>query len=372
MPGSKAAPVCGKHLLALCSIREIGPLTIKRLFALFGSAQKVFEASEQELLDSGLTPKKAQCIARFSGWKKVERDLTYAHEHGIKLLVMESPEYPEALKSLPDPPRVLFAKGDIQPEDCFALAVVGSRMPTNYGLSQSENISGALAGMGFTIVSGLARGIDTAAHKAALGAGGRSIGVMGSGLDVPYPAENKKLMGDISRSGAVISEFCFGTLPNKENFPRRNRIISGLSLGVLVVEAAAGSGSLITAHCALDQNKEVFAIPGNISSGLSKGTNELIKKGAAMVMSAEDIVEELAPVLKGFLRKKPAETDSKKMTDLTEDEKKVIKHLGQEPRHIDDICREMGAGAAWLSTVLLGLELSGHVRQSAGKRFSIC
>ena len=372
MPGSKTASVCDKHLLALCSIRGIGPLTIRRLFAMYSTAGDVFNASEKELLDCGLTPKKAASIARFSGWEKIERDLRYASEKGIKLLTMESPEYPEALKLLPDPPRVLFAKGDIQPEDRFAIAVVGSRTPTNYGLFQAADISKALAGMGFTIVSGLARGIDTAAHRGALEAGGRSICVMGSGLDVPYPVENKKLMGDVSHSGAVISEFCFGTLPNKENFPRRNRIISGLSLGVLVVEAATGSGSLITAHCALDQNKEVFAIPGNINSGMSRGTNELIKKGATVVVDAKDIVAELAPMLKGFLKKKPAKAGDMNAPDLTEDEKKVIKHLGQEPRHIDDICREMGAGAAWLSTVLLGLELSGHVRQSSGKRFSIC
>ena len=248
------------------------------------------------------------------------------------------------------------------------------------GLAQAESLGAGLARKGFTVVSGLARGIDSAAHWGALKAAGRSIAVMGSGLDVPYPPENAGLMRKLAANGAVITEFPPGTAPNKENFPRRNRIISALSLGILVVEAGKGSGSLITADCALEQGKEVFAIPGNISSAFSRGTNELIKKGARVVTGVDDIVEELAPVLKGFIAEgktascttEPPEQPVSPVDELSADERLAVGALGPEPRHIDEIAREIGFGAPRMMGVLLSLELKGVVRQSAGKKFFIC
>ena len=303
-----------------------------------------------------------------------------AAETGIKVLTIDSVEYPGQLKNIFDCPPVLYMKGDILEEDKYAIGIVGTRMPTHYGKLHAENISAGLAKKGFTIVSGLARGIDSAAHKGALQAGGRSVAVMGSGLDVPYPPENYVLMQSLAESGAVVSEFPPGTGPNRENFPRRNRIISGLSMGVLVVEAGKGSGSLITANYALEQGKEVFSIPGNISSAVSRGTNELIKNGAKVVTGIDDIIEELAPVLKGFLSL-PAGSDAAGnervslgglKSSLAPEEKQVVEMLGPEPVHIDDIARQLGMGPAHIMGVLLQLELKGLVRQVAGKKFFIC
>jgi DNA processing protein len=268
------------------------------------------------------------------------------------------------LREIEDAPMVIYLKGDTQPQDRYAIAIVGSRKPTHYGESVAENISEELASMGFTIVSGMARGIDALSHKGALSAGGRTIAVLGSGLDVPYPSENKMLMDRIASSGCVISEFPPGTPPDKENFPRRNRLISGLSLGTLVIEATSESGSLITARYALEQGREVFAVPGNITSSTSEGTNELIKKGAILARKAEDIIEELAPVLKGYIRSK-----DKVKVEVTEEEKNLCNLLSGEPKQIDIISRESGLPSSKVLGILLGLELKGAVRQTTGKRF---
>ncbi len=381
-----------KCLAALASISDIGPQTIKKLLSVFGSAGAVFEASRQELEKTAIGGKRVDGILRFSGWEDVRRMLDRAQSSGMKVLTMEEAEYPEPLKNISDCPPVLYVKGEILKEDKYALGIVGTRTPTYYGVVQAENMAAGLARKGFTIVSGLARGIDSAAHKGALKAGGRSIAVMGSGLDVPYPPENHVLMRNLASSGAVVSEFPPGTEPNKDNFPRRNRIISGLSLGVLVVEAGKGSGSLITANYALDQGKEVFSIPGNISSAVSRGTNELIKSGAKVVTGIDDVIEELAPVLKGFLgltlapdsagqepagnsagqkKQKPASWAAIKAA-LAPEERLVVEALGPEPAHIDEIARQIGMGAAHIMGVLLQLELKGIVKQAAGKKFFIC
>jgi DNA processing protein len=261
-------------------------------------------------------------------------------------------------------PVVLYAKGQLKPQDKYAFALVGSRKPTPYGVSVAETISERLASMGFTIVSGMARGIDAAAHRGVLRSGGRTIAVLGSGLDVPYPPEHKGLMQKIASSGVVFSELLPGAPPDKENFPKRNRLISGLSLGVLVVEATAKSGSLITAGYALEQGREVFAVPGNITSVNAQGTNELIRKGAVLTRNAEDIVEELAPLLKGFIR-----SDNSERAEISEEEKKISAVLSGEPSHIDAISRQSSLPASRVLGLLLGLELKGIVRQTTGKRF---
>ena len=363
-------------LAALTSIPPVGPLTIKRLIAVFGSAKAVFKAGADELAAAGAGPKRVKAIRGFSDWRRVRRLLEDAERANMKVIAMGSPAYPSMLAQIADPPPVLYMKGAIGADDLYAIGIVGTRTPTPYGLGQAENLAARLAEKGFTIVSGLAKGIDTAAHRGALRAGGRSIGVMGSGLDVPYPRENAMLMEKLAASGAVISELPPGSAPVRENFPRRNRIISALSLGVLVVEAGKGSGSLITAGCALEQGKEVFAMPGNISSAVSRGTNELIKKGARVVTGVDDIIEELAPVLKGFLKLnaegKEEDERQKNAAELSADERLVIGALGPAARHIDEIAREVGFDAPRIMGVLLSLELKGVVRQGAGKKFSIC
>jgi DNA processing protein len=273
-------------------------------------------------------------------------------------------DYPSMLRQTEDGPVLLYVKGSIQEEDKFAIAIVGSRKLSPYGKLVTERLSSELSRSGFTIVSGMARGIDTVAHTNSITSGGRTIAVLGSGIDRAYPPENRGLMERIAASGYVASEFPCGTEPNKENFPRRNRLISGLSMGVVVVEAAAGSGALITAGSALEQNREVFAVPGNITSPNSAGTNELIKKGAKLIQKSDDIIEELTPMLRGYIK-----TKNKLKADVTEEEKKLCDILTGEPVHIDTLSRELSLSPAAALATLLGLEIKGIVRQSDGKRF---
>jgi DNA processing protein len=355
------------YLIALCSIPVLGPVNQRRLIRTFGTPEAVFSASLNDLSAvEGIGQKRAVEIKKFKEWSTLQKDIERIKADGVKLLKSESGQYPEGLKVLGEhAPLVIYMKGDIIEEDRFSIAIVGSRMPTSYGLAVTEKLAGNLAEMGFTVVSGLARGIDTTAHVGSLKRGGRSIAVLGSGIDVPYPAENKGLMERMAHSGAVISEYPLGTPPLKENFPRRNRLISGLSMGVLVAEAAAKSGALITARCALDQNREVFAVPGNINSPFSEGTNMLIKDGARVVTSADDIVEELASQLKGFIKK------SKKMEKIfvSDEEKALCDIMEREPVHVDVISRQSGLTPHKALAVLLGLELKGIVKQIEGKQF---
>ena len=248
--------------------------------------------------------------------------------------------------------------------------MVGSRNATSYGIETAEKISRKLASSGLTVVSGMAMGIDTASHKGALDAGGRTIAVLGSGIDVPYPAANRNLLETVSYSGAIISEFPLGTPPLRENFPRRNRIISALSLGVIAVEAAPGSGSLITAKYALEQNREVFAVPGNIISRNSKGTNTLIKNGAKLVETADDVIEELRPQIKGILKEDNISA-KKTVASMNEDEKTVYGSICDGPMHIDNIIRDANMSSGRTLSTLLGLELKGIIKQVEGKHFSL-
>lgn len=354
-----------RYWIALSMLPDIGPVRARKLLSLFLTPEKIFEAGFEDLRSvEGIGTNKVKNIKEFSAWKNIDAQIKILEKQGIQAVGLEEPSYPGMLRELEDAPVVIYMKGDIQPEDRYAIAIVGSRKPTPYGMSATEKISEELAAMGFTIISGMARGIDAISHKGALRAGGRTIAVLGSGLDVTYPPENKGLMDKITRSGCVISEFPPGTPPDRENFPKRNRIISGLSLGVLVIEATSNSGSLITAGYALEQNREVFAMPGNINSPTSEGTNELIKRGAILTRRAEDIVEELAPVLKGFIRSK-----EKSKIEITDEEKTLCDLLSGEPKHIDIISRESGLPVSKVLGILLGLELKGAVRQMSGKRF---
>ena len=354
-----------RNWIALSMLPEVGPVGARKLLSVFRSPEMIFNAGLNDLLSvEGIGINRAKNIKAFSAWRVVEEQIEKMEKAGIKAVSLDDPLYPEMLREIYDAPAVFYAKGDIQPEDKYSIAIVGSRKLTHYGRSVAETLSEDLASMGFTIVSGLARGVDSLSHKGALKAGGRTIAVLGSGIDVPYPPENKALMDNIAGSGCVISEFPLGTPPDKENFPKRNRLVSGLSLGVLVVEAVADSGALITARYALEQGREVFAVPGNITSGNSEGTNALIKNGAVLVQKATDIVEELAPVLKGFIRLK-----DKVKIEVSDEEKALCNLLSGEPKQIDMISRESGLPASAVLAILLGLELKGAVKQITGKRF---
>lgn len=350
---------------------DIGPVNARRLVSAFGSPEKIFQMPADELQKvEGIGENRSRGIAAFNQWALVQKEMDLADKKGVKFITLHDSSYPEGLRNIHDAPVVLYIRGELREADKYAVAMVGSRVSTDYGTQIAERMGHKFASSGLTVVSGMARGIDTAAHNGALKAGGRTIAVLGSGIDVPYPSSNRTLMRDIESSGVVISEFPLGTPPNKENFPRRNRIISALSFGVVIVEAARGSGSLITAAYALDQGREVFAVPGNITSMSSRGTNDLIKKGAKLVESAEEVIEELRPQLKGVLREDEAGRE-RRLPEMTDDEKVLYQYLGSEPKHIDTITREKSMTTGKALSVLLTLELKGVIRQIEGKRFSL-
>ena len=360
-----------KYWLALSFIEDIGPVTTKRLLSAFHSPEKILRASIKELKDIGnIGDVKIKKIREFDSWDIVEKEMEAIKRHGVRIIKYTDKQYPESLRHIEDAPVILYTKGDFADEDKFAVAMVGSRKMTEYGKNTAYRLAQDLSSMGITIVSGMARGIDTVSHKGALNAGGRSIAVLGTGIDKSYPPENKELLKKILDSGCVVSEFPIGTPPNKENFPRRNRLISGLSIGVLVIEATIDSGSLITANYALEQGKEVFAIPGSIFSKYSEGTNTLIKRGAKLVQRAEDILEELSSHLKGLLKLSPQNLSRNlDRLEITDEEKAICNILGHEPKHIDAIAREVKMPQSRLLSLLLSLEIKGIVKQTDGKRF---
>ena len=286
-----------EDLIRLNMTKGIGVITYRRLLENFGSPKTILEASKRELLGvTGVGKELAERITKSSRDTDVSAELSLAREMGVKIVSYTCDDYPRNLKSIYDPPLVLYIKGELKETDAIALAMVGSRRGTYYGKLQAERMSATLANTGFCIVSGLARGIDAAAHRGALKVKGRTIAVLGNGMGTIYPREHKELAERIAENGALISELPMRTPPDGRNFPPRNRLISGLSLGVVVVEASLGSGSIITAQWALEHGKEVFALPGNIDSPYSRGTHKLIKEGAKLVECVDDIIEELGPL----------------------------------------------------------------------------
>lgn len=288
-----------------------------------------------------------------------------------KLIAIADDGYPAWLRAIPDPPAALYCDGFFEPRDRQAVAIVGARQATPYGLRATETLARELSGAGFTIVSGLARGIDAAAHRAALDAGGRTVAVLGCGLDINYPPEHGRLREEIAASGAVVTEYEPGTPPRAGHFPRRNRIISGLSLGVVVVEAAEDSGSLITARLALEQGREVFAVPGSIDAPLSRGPHGLLKQGAKLVETVDDIVEELLPQLGTASVPTQQRMPFKAMEppDLSPEERRVWEQMSRDPLHLDDLTERSGLTPAGVAGILLGLELKDVVRQLPGQRY---
>src|SRR5438128_4409056 len=281
--------------------------------------------------------------------------------------------YPELLRAIYDPPAVLYCDGSVEPGYRQVVAIVGSRQATPYGLRITETLAGELSALGFTILSGFARGIDAAAHRAALAAGGRTIAVLGCGLDVDYPPGHASLHAEIAGSGAVLTEFAPGTPPRATNFPRRNRIISGLALGVVVVEAADDSGSLITARLALEQGREVFAVPGPIDVPTSQGPHGLLKQGATLVETVDDIVEELLPQLDRPLQTLKTEPIAAlpEHVELSPSERTVLEVMSREPLHLDDLTERSRLTTPAVAAILLGLELKALVKQLPGQRYCL-
>lgn len=351
--------------IALSLVPDIGPVTFRKLLSIYGDPASVFDAPLGELSAiDGVGERKAMGIKRFSAWKDARKHLALLAEINARMITFRDADYPSLLRQLEGGPAILYVNGTPREEDRFAIAVVGSRKTTHYGRMAAEKLSAELAGAGFTVVSGMARGIDTIAHSSSMSSGGRTVAVLGCGIDKVYPPENRGLKDRIADSGYVVSEFPPGTRPLREHFPVRNRLISGLSLGVVVVEATRDSGSLITAQYALEQNREVFAVPGSIFSANSAGTNGLIKRGAKLIEKTDDIIEELAPMLRGFVKAK-----EKLNVEMTGEEKRLCEMLTGEPVHIDALSRELALSTSQVLASLLNLELKGVVRQTEGKRF---
>jgi len=357
------------YWLALSLIPGVGSTLMRRLLDRFKSPEAVFKGPMKELLAvEGLGEKVAQEIRRGPLEKAVQKELSLLREVGGRVITFKDEEYPKRLSDIYDPPALLYVRGELKKEDELAVAIVGSRKTTPYGRWFTEKVSQDLARHGVTIVSGMARGIDSLAHWGAISGGGRTIAVLGCGVDVIYPTENRNLFAKIIDHGAILSEFAMGSPAEGGHFPRRNRIISGLSIGVVVVQAGEKSGSLITAGHALEQGREVFAVPGNVGTEGSHGTHRLIKEGAKLVESSEDILEEILPQW----RREREVTEKVETTKpvLTEEERVLYELLGETPLHIDAMIRESRFDPGRVSSLLLNLELKGLISQWPGKSFT--
>lgn len=388
-----------ERLILLNLIPDIDALRLQRLVEAFGSLGQLWRASAQDLQQvEGIGPGLARRIA--AGCRddaRLERELSLAQRHQVRIITVEDPEYPPLLQAIHDPPLALYVRGELTVADGVAVAVVGARRASLYGTQCAERLAYDLALRGVTVISGLARGIDSAAHRGALRAGGRTLAVLGSGLARLYPPEHESLAQQITQHGALISEYPMETPPVPHNFPRRNRVISGLSRGVVIVEAAQRSGALITADCALEQGRDVFAVPGPMSSVTSQGTHQLLKEGARLVTSVEDILEELGlltpqpksrsgasqgaePVTRRGVQGSPS-SDGPALavapreqdpapTALSEGEQRILQCLDEhEPRSIDAIAAHSGLALSDVASTLLHLELKHVVCQQPGKQF---
>ncbi len=355
-----------KYWIGFNMIPGIGRVKFSQLENYFGSLELAWKAEPAELEHSGLDKNSAKAIVNWRPRISLEVEMKKLEGYGIKAVTWRDPDYPARLKEIYDYPPVLYIRGSLKPEDEWCLSVVGTRRPTVYGRQVTEEIVTGLAQNKITIVSGLAKGIDSTAHRSALAAGGRTVAVMGGGLDTVYPAENTGLAREVMKSGALLSEYHPGTRPRPENFPRRNRIMSGTSLGVLVVEAGENSGALITARLALEQNREVFAVPGSILSPASRGTNHLIQDGAKLVADYTDILEELN------LTAVAEQLETKEILPSSETESLLLRKLGAEPIHIDEVCRLSGLSIATVSSTLAMMELKGMVKQVGAMNYALC
>ncbi len=336
-------------------VRGIGPARFGRILEIFGAASLAWHASIAELRDAGVEEKLASAIARQRATIDPAQEMARLERHAVTVLTLRDAGYPRLLREIGQPPAVLYVRGQLTLEDEMALAVVGTRRVTAYGRQVTSRLVRELVERRMTIVSGLARGVDAAAHLAALDAGGRTIAVLGCGPDLVYPPEHAKLAERIVEQGAVVSEFAAGMPPEAGNFPARNRIISGLSLAVLVTEAPADSGALITATFAAEQGRDVMAVPGNITQRTSAGCNRLIREGALCVTESVDVIESLN------LHMAPQQMDMRALLPDDPTELRVLECLEAEPRHADDLCQMLSLPAATISGTLMMLELKGLV-----------
>lgn len=356
--------------LILLNRAGIGYVRLKKLIDIFGEPKRIINAGRDLLITvEGIGPEMALRISALRDGNGIKEERDLIKKYNVSVLSLSDEDYPVSLRNIYDPPLVLYVKGRLTDQDRTAVALVGSRRASTYGINICHSLSGSLAGLGITVVSGLARGIDSAAHRGALLAGGRTVAVLGSGLGHIYPPENRKLAVEISEAGAVVSEFPMNTPPVPRNFPIRNRIISGLSLGTVVVEAARKSGALITARCALEQGREVFAVPGKAGSSTAGGTHQLIRQGAKLVENANDIIEELNLDIVPFGR--ISVSSGKKGSALRGPKKKIYDMLSDEPVHIDGIMEECRMSAPETSRLLLELEINKMIKELPGKNFIV-
>lgn len=338
-------------------IPGIGPVRIQRLLDYFGDLDLAWLADSRELARAGLEAKTVEVVVARRREIDLDAAMAKIERLGLQVLTLADPGYPEPLRHVYGPPPLLYVRGALAEADQWAVAVVGTRRATAYGREVAERLAGELARAGVTIVSGLAKGIDSHAHRAALAAGGRTIAVLGSGPDVIYPAENAGLARQIVEQGALVTEYPPGAPPDAANFPVRNRIISGLSRGVLIVEAGESSGALITADFALDQGRDIFAVPGNIFWPTSVGTHKLIQQGAKLVRAVEDILQELN------LTQVHQQLEMRHLLPENETEAQLLQLLSAEPQHIDELVRQSDLSAHLVSATLTMMELKGMVRQ---------
>jgi len=352
-----------RYWLGFNRVSGIGPVRLRALQDYFGGVDRAWHASSETLRQAGLDSRSIDSLVQVRGRLDLDAEMARVSQAGLTLVTLDDPVYPRLLRETDGAPPLLFIKGELAPDDEWALAVVGTRSADHYGKEVTRHLVTELAAQGITIVSGLAYGIDTVAHQAALDAGGRTIAVQGCGLDMIYPTPNTKLANEIVKRGALLSEHPLGTKPEARHFPARNRIVSGLSLGVLVVQAGQQSGALITATMAGEQGRDVFAVPGNIFNPKAAGVNYLIQSGAKLVTSVADILEELN--LRVAVEQRAVQLA------LPEDptERALLQHLTAEPAHIDEISRATGLAPYVVSANLALMELKGLVRQVGGMNY---
>ena len=352
-----------KYFIGFSFIPGIGRVRLGQLENYFGSLEKAWEAPSAELKKAHLDDSVIRAVTSWRPRLSLDEAMEQMKRHDVQALTWHDEKYPGRLKEIYDYPPILYVKGEILPEDEWCLAVVGTRLATAYGRQVTEEIATDLAHNKITVVSGLARGIDTIAHQAALEAGGRTIAVSACGLDIIYPTENANLAKQIIEHGALISEYPLGTKPKPEYFPRRNRILSGISLGVLVTEAGESSGALITADLALEQNRDVLAVPGSVLSPASYGTNRLIQQGAKLIQNCQDILEELN------LRAVAQQLEFKEIIPTSDTESLLLHKLSAEPCHIDEICAGSGLPVSTVSSTLAMMELKGLVKSIGSMKY---
>lgn len=356
-----------KYWLGFNMVKGIGPVRLRALRAAFGNLAAAWSAPEPDLLAAGLDRRTAENLVQARRTLDLDHLLAEVDAAAASVLTLDDPDYPALLRELPDSPPVLYVKGTLLDDDRWAVAFVGTRRASAYGRDMTHSLVSSLVSAGITIVSGLALGIDAAAHRAALEAGGRTIAVLGCGIDQVYPPDHHHLAAAIAGSGALVTEFPPGTQPEAKNFPVRNRLISGLSLGVVVVEAPADSGALITADCAAEQGRDVFAVPGNVTARTTAGTNRLIQNGAKLVVDGNDILDELN------LTRTTVETRAqvRAVAPDTPVEAALADLLGDEPLHIDDLVRRSGLTITEVSSTLALMELKGIARRLEGMTYAL-